>query len=348
MSSIAVLPPEPAAPEPIHSCPSCSHWLPEGTLACPDCQTLTYGRHLSQLAHSAQQLEVEGKWPEARDRWRSTLAWLPEGTEQAETIHGHISQIDTRLNTEAERKAKWTKRLGPFAPVFFLLLKLKSAFFLLMKLKFFLGLFAFFGLYWALAGWRFALGFTVCIFLHEMGHFVAVKRRGLKAELPMFVPGLGAYVKWYSMGVSREDLAAIALAGPLYGLAAAALCLGIFFATHSLLFLLLANIGAWYNLFNLTPVFGFDGAQATYALSRVQRILLTATCLLFFGLTLADANPNRAGTQWVFLIVAAGLGWRSFTNDAPETPHTRTLITFLSLILLLGFLLYLTPIPGMR
>ncbi len=347
-STAAILPPEPAAPEPIHSCPSCSHWLPEGTLACPDCQTLTYGRHLSQLAHAAQQLEVEGKWPEARDRWRSTLAWLPEGTEQAETIHGHIAQIDTRLNAEAERKNKWTKRLGPFAPVFFFLLKLKSAFFILLKLKFFLGLFAFFGLYWALAGWRFALGFTVCIFLHEMGHYVAVKRRGLKAELPMFVPGLGAYVRWYSMGVSREDLAAIALAGPLYGLGAAALCLAIYFTTHALLFLLLANIGAWYNLFNLTPVFGFDGAQATYALSRVQRILLTATCLLFFGLTLADANPNRAGTQWVFLIVAAGMAWRSFTNDAPETPHSRTLVVFLSLILLLGFLLYLTPIPGMR
>ncbi len=144
MSTTAILPPEPAAPEPIHSCPSCSHWLPEGTLACPDCQTLTYGRHLSQLAHAAQQLEGEGKWPEARDRWRSTLAWLPEGTEQAETIHGHISQIDTRLNAEAERKNKWTKRLGPFAPVFFFLLKLKSAFFILLKLKFFLGLFAFF------------------------------------------------------------------------------------------------------------------------------------------------------------------------------------------------------------
>ena len=348
MSTTAVLPSEPAAPEPIHSCPSCSHWLPDGTLACPECQTLTYGRYLSVVAHVAQRLEQEGKWTEARDHWRTTLAWLPRGTPQADSIQGHIAEIDSRLNAESERKAKWTKRLGPFAPVFFFLLKLKSALFLLFKLKFFLGLFAFFGLYWALAGWRFALGFTVCIFLHEMGHFVAVKRRGLKAELPMFVPGLGAYVRWYSQGVSLEDLAAIALAGPLWGLGAAVLCLGLFYSTHILVFLLLANIGAWYNLFNLTPVFGFDGAQATYALSRVQRILLTVTCLLFFGLTVADANPNRAGTQWVFLIVAAGMGWRSFTNDAPETPHSRTLITFLALILLLGFLLYLTPIPGMR
>ena len=348
MSTAALLPPEPTAPEPIHNCPSCSHWLPEGTLACPDCHTLTYGRHLSDLARAAQQLEVEGKWPEARDRWNSTLAWLPENTEQATTIHGHVASIDARLRAEEDRKAKWTKRLGPFAPVFFFLLKAKSALFFLFKLKFFLGLFGFFAVYWALAGWRFALGATICIFVHEMGHFVAVKRRGLTAELPMFIPGMGAYVKWYSMGVSREDLAAIALAGPVYGLGAAAFCATLAFVTHSYVFLIIANFAAWINLFNLTPMLGFDGAQATYALSRVQRILLTVTSLLFFGLTVADSNPNRAGTQWVFLIVAAGMGWRCFTNDAPETPHSRTLVTFLALLLLLGFLLYLTPLPGLR
>lgn len=355
MPAAAVLPPEPAPPQPVHSCPSCSHWLPEGTLACPDCQTLTYGQHLSELAFGAQQLEQQGRWAEARDRWRSTLMWLPEGTSQAETIQQHIGQIDERLHAEAERKAKWTKRLGPFAPLFFFLLKLKSAIFFLFKLKFFLGLFGFFAIYWALAGWRFALGFTVCIFIHEMGHFIAVKRRGLKADLPLFIPGMGAYVRWYHMGISREEIAAISLAGPLFGLLASVLCLGIAWSLHGsadphnyILFLLLANIGAWYNLFNLMPVLGFDGAQATYALSRVQRVLLTVTCLLFFALTVSDANPNRAGTQWVFLFVAAGLGWRCFTNDAPETPHTRTLVVFLGLILLLGFMLYLTPVPGLR
>ena len=50
----------------------------------------------------------------------------------------------------------------------------------------------------------------------------------------------------------------------------------------------------------------------------------------------------------MFLIVAAGMGWRSFTHDAPEQPHTKTLAMFLALILGLGFLLYVTPVPGMR
>ena len=346
MPASVVLPPEPAPPEPIHSCPSCSHWLPEGTLSCPDCQTLTYAQHLGQLAQSAQQLEQSGQDTEARDRWHSMLAWIPEGAEQATAVQGHIDRLDARANAEAARKAKWTKRLGPFAPAFFFLLKLKSALFLLFKLKFFLGFFGFFALYWALAGWRFALGATLCILVHEMGHFVAVKRRGLQAELPMLIPGLGAYVKWYAQGVSREDLASISLAGPTYGLAAAAFCLGMSFSTHSVVWLVIANFATWINLFNLTPILGFDGSQAVYALSRVQRILLTLTCLLFFALTVIGANPNRMGTQWVFLIVAAGMGWRCFTKDAPETPHTRTMIQFLSLILVLGFMLYLAPVPG--
>jgi Zn-dependent protease len=150
------------------------------------------------------------------------------------------------------------------------------------------------------------------------------------------------------MGVSREDLAAISLAGPVYGLGAAVVCLACAWGFHSVVFLLLANIGAWYNLFNLTPIFGFDGAQVTYALSRMQRAMIAATSLLFFALTVAGSSTNRAGTQWVFLFVAAGMGWRCFTDDAPEAPHSRTMILFLALVLLLGFMLYLTPVPGVR
>src|ERR1700753_2198927 len=227
MSTATTFSPEPSPPPEIHSCPSCSHWLPDGTLACPDCNTLIYGLYLRELAGSAQQFEQQGKWAEAKERWRSTLKWLPENAEQAAGIHRHIAQIDSRLQAEEDRKAKWTRRLGPFAPIALFLLKIKSALFLLFKLKFLLGILGFFGLYWALFGWKFALGFTGCIFVHEMGHYVAVRRRGLEAALPLFFPGLGAYVRWYNMGISVDQLAAIALAGPMYGLAASFACLAI-------------------------------------------------------------------------------------------------------------------------
>lgn len=340
-------PPQPGPPQEIHSCPNCSHWLPQGTLVCPDCQTLTYGRHLSELAAAAQVLEHQGRWTEARDRWRNALQWLPADTEQAASIGQHVTGIDRRLQAEEDRKARWTKRLGPLAPVALFLLKIKSALFLLFKLKFLLGLFSFFGIYWALFGWKFALGFTASIFIHEMGHFIAVKRRGLKADLPIFFPGLDAYVRWYKMGVSREDLAAISLAGPIFGLGTALLCLVVAIWERSGLFLVLANVGAWVNFFNLLPLLGLDGAQATLALSRMQRGLIAATCVLFFGLTWSGELFNERN-QWVFLIVGLGMAWRTLAHDTPEKAGTRTFVVFQALVIILGFLLYLTPTAGLR
>ncbi len=347
-SAATVVPPSPGPPEAIHSCPSCSHWIADGVLACPDCATLIYGRYLSEVARSAQQMEQEQRWAEARARWTDALAWLPPETQQATGINAHIAQLDARTQAEEQRKAKWTKRLGPFAPVVFFLLKAKSFFFLIFKLKFLLGLFGFFGIYWAIFGWQFAVGITVSIFIHEMGHYVAVKRRGLKADLPIFFPGFGAYVRWYSQGVSREDLAAISLAGPLFGLTAVFASLAIYWGTRMEIFLVLANVGAWLNFFQLFPLFGFDGSQATYALSRLQRALIAATCLLMFGLTLSGPNPWATSPQWIFLIVGLGMGWRTFSNDVPEEPSTKTFLYFQGLVMMLGALVFLTRGAGIR
>ena len=340
MSSASAIPSLPAPPATIHNCPSCSHWLPEGTLACPDCQTLTYGQYLSQLAFEAQQLEQQQKWAEARAMWERALMWLPVETQQAVSLTQHIGQIDARLRAEDDRKAKWTKRLGPFAPVALFLMKIKSFLFLAFKLKFLLSFLAIFGLYWAIWGWKFAAGFMACIFVHEMGHFIAVRRRGLKAELPIF--GLmGAYVRWYGQGVSREDIAAIALAGPLFGLTASLACYAVYWEMHWPLALVLANVGAWINLFNLLPLLGLDGAQAVLALSQMQRALLAGTCLLFFALTLGPTlSYDRA--QFVFLIVGLGLLWKVFTRDMPETGDVRTFAYFQGLVILLGAVLVYT------
>jgi Zn-dependent protease len=337
-----VLPPLPASPEVIHNCPACSHWLPEGTLACPECQTLVYSQHLGQIAYQAQQLEQEQRWVEARDRWRAALPWLPAETTQAETLRTHIAQIDTRLQRVDDQRARWTKRLGPFAPIAFFLLKIKSFFFILLKAKFLLSLLAFFAVYWVIFGWKFAAGFSAGILIHEMGHYVAAKRRGLKVDLPTFIPGMGAYVRWYSQGISREDLAAIALAGPLFGLTCSLAFLAMWFAWHSQIFVVLAYVTAWINVINLIPVFIFDGATAAYALSRMQRGLIAATCVLFFGLTVRDGNLFGPSTQWSFLIVGLAMVWRCFTNDQPETPSSNSFLYFQGLIVVLGLVVLFT------
>ena len=243
--------------------------------------------------------------------------------------------LDNRQQAATAKQARWTKRLGPFAPILLGAAKLKSAFFLLFKLKFLVGFLPFFGLYWLLFGWRFALGFMLGIVVHEMGHYIAVRRRGLKADLPAFTFGR-AYVRWYNEGLPLAAIASISLAGPLFGLGAALLCAGIFAWRHQPLFAALTYAIAWLNLINLIPVLRMDGAQATLALSRLQRGLMLAACIILFALM----------HEGVFLFLAAGMTWRMFTNDLPEQESLQTLTSYLGLLFALGAVLYFFHTPG--
>ncbi len=322
-------------PEPVYNCARCSHYLPPGSLACPECNTLAYGPHLNRLAAAAAAAEREPNLPVARERWTDALAWLPADSHQAGQIQQHLVALDGRQRTAEEKKARWTKKLGPLAPLVLGAAKFKSAFFLLFKLKFLLGFVSFFGLYWVLFGWKFAAGFMLSILVHEMGHYVAVRSRGLKADLPVFAFGR-AYVRWYNESLSLGAIASIALAGPFAGLCAALIFGGVYLRTHQPIFAALTYASAWVNLFNMIPVFSFDGAQATFALSRLQRGLMLAACIILFGLM-------REG---VFLFIAAGMTYRMFTNDTPETDSTATLAGYLALLFALGAILYVVPNAG--
>jgi Zn-dependent protease len=158
---------------------------------------------------------------------------------------------------------------------------------------------------------------------------------------------MGAYVRWYSTGVSLEDLGAIALAGPIFGLGAAAFCYGLYVATHLQIFYVLVYVGAWINFLNLLPVLGLDGAQATFALSRLQRGLIALTCGVLFALSITNGDLFGPSTLWIFLIVGVGMAWRCFTNDQPEKPSTKTFLYFQALVLVLGVIVYRTQFAGM-
>jgi hypothetical protein len=117
-----------------------------------------------------------------------------------------------------------------------------------------------------------------------------------------------------------------------------------YWGTHHPLFLVLANVVAWINLFNLLPALGLDGAKAVLALSAMQRGLLAATCLVFFVLTLGPTMTFEHA-QWVFLIVGAGLIWKTITRDTPEHGDTGTFVYFQGLIVALGLgLVYTVPL----
>lgn len=323
----------PRVPDPIFNCRECGHWLPEGALACPDCNVIVYAGHLRDIAILATEQENAQQWQQARETWRSALSWLPKDTTQAEEVGQKIRSIDARMEAKEQSKAKWTRRLGPLAPLFFFLAKIKTALFFLFKLKFLLSFLGFFAIYGALFGWKFGLGFTLAILIHEMGHYWAARRQGLKVDMPVFLPGLGAYVRWYSMGISLDSLAKIALAGPFFGLLVAGVCGALALVWHSPLFSALAHVAAWLNVLNLVPVLGLDGAQATYALDRTQRWLVLATALIFFGML----------REWVFLFVAIGMAWRLWRGGYADQPSSRTMVRFVLLLFALGVISYRFP-----
>jgi Zn-dependent protease len=328
------------APEPIYNCPMCSHYLPPGTLACPECQTIIYSGHLRTIALQATTAENEQHFDEAKSLWRQALEWLPPGTKQAEAVNAKIATLDARTQSQDEFKAKWTKRLGPLAPAFFFLVKAKSFLFLLFKAKFLLSFIGFFGIYWVLLGWKFGLGMTLSILTHEMGHYVAAKRRGLKVDLPVFMPGLGAYVRWYSQGVTLDTMSGIALAGPFFGLLFGLVCAGVALVAPNSslapLFEAIVHVTAWLNVLNLIPVLGLDGAQATYALDRTQRWLVLATSLIFFGLL----------HELMFLLVGLGMAWRIWSGGFAEKPSSKTMVQYVLLLFALGLMMYWFPVPA--
>lgn len=116
-------------------------------------------------------------------------------------------------------------------------------------------------------GWRYAVGFVAMLFIHEMGHFVAARQRGLQAGLPMFIPFVGAWTALKDVPHNAETDAYIAMGGPLLGTAAALLCYVIARDQNSNLLLAIAYSGFFLNLINLIPIMPLDGGHITQVIS---------------------------------------------------------------------------------
>ncbi len=121
-----------------------------------------------------------------------------------------------------------------------------------------------YSLFW---GWEFAAGFVLLLFLHEMGHVIALRREGIKASAPMFIPFLGAAIFAKSLGENALAEARVGLAGPILGSLAAAAVAVVGGLTGSSFLLALAYVGFLINLFNLLPVVPLDGGRAMAAMA---------------------------------------------------------------------------------
>jgi Zn-dependent protease len=116
-------------------------------------------------------------------------------------------------------------------------------------------------------GWWYAVGFVLLIFVHDMGHFLAARQRGLDVGAPTFIPFVGAWIELKDLPHDVETEAWIGLAGPLLGSVGALVCYYLYRNTGEPLFLALAYAGFFLNLFNLIPVSPFDGGRITAILS---------------------------------------------------------------------------------
>jgi Zn-dependent protease len=116
-------------------------------------------------------------------------------------------------------------------------------------------------------GWRYAAGFIALLFVHEMGHYIAARKRGLDVGAPTFIPFVGAWIELKQLPHDAETEAFVGLGGPLLGSVGALACYFIARNYDATWLLAVAYAGFFLNLFNLIPLSPFDGGRITAVLS---------------------------------------------------------------------------------
>ncbi len=316
-------------------CRDCGTELAANLRACPACGALIFVEELKRLALAAERAATP---VEALGYWRQAYALLPAGSRQQEVVAEKINALIPAAEKAGGsfRDSKWGKLsagagvvavfLAKFKfVIFFLLTKAKLLLLGLTKMSTLFSMLLSFGVYWTMWGWKFAAGIVLSIYVHEMGHVVMLTRLGVRASAPMFIPGLGAIVRLReALPTARED-ARVGLAGPIWGLGAALAAWGLAVALHSPLFMAVAQVGAWINLFNLTPVWQLDGARGWRAFSRTQRWIALATVLAALFLSTGHGHG-------VLLIVVLGSLFQLFSSAAPAEGDARALAEYAFLI----------------
>jgi Zn-dependent protease len=340
-------------------CPQCGTPIPPEALSCHACHALVHGDRLKALAASAREAAGRGDVSGELAGWRSALDLLPPDSAQFRAIADRVHVLSRTLSDPqagtpaaaagpprggADAKKAWSG--GAIAGAALLIWKFKAiGVFVLTKGKLllfglskgttFFSMLAALGVYWTIWGWKFALGFVLSIYVHEMGHVAAMKRFGLQATAPMFIPGFGALIRMKQHPATVQEEARIGLGGPIWGLGAAAACFLTYLATAQPFWAALTHTGAMINLFNLLPIWQLDGGHAFKALNRTERWIATG---VVGGMLLLTGE----GLLVLIVVFAAIQAFR----QAPSVEGDRTaLIQFSGLVAALALLMKM-PVPG--
>ena len=168
-------------------------------------------------------------------------------------------------------------------------------------------------------GWQFAVGLVLLLFVHEMGHAIVMKLKGIPIGGMIFIPLLGAAVIMKQMPKNAKDEAEVGIAGPVAGAIAAMVCLALAREYPNTIWAPLAYFGFFINLFNLIPIVPFDGGRVLGAIDR--RIWIVG----FIGLVAFQIwswiNGNHSLFLLLFVVLAASQLWSR--RKVPNTPEAQ-------------------------
>jgi Zn-dependent protease len=331
----------------------CDAEIAPGLLSCPGCRRLVHSEELKSLAVEAEAAERTGDLTRALGAWRRALDILPPDSRQHEAVLGRINALSSRVDTApppapSSEKPRWTKGLAGAgalallawkskAVLVFLLTKGKLLLAGLTKASTFLSMALAFGVYWTAWGWKFALGLVLSIYVHEMGHVAMLRRYGIRATAPMFIPGLGAIVRLKQYPVNPREDARVGLAGPMWGLGASVVAYGVYLATGWGNWGAIAKIGAWINLFNLLPLWQLDGGRGFRSLTRSRRWVAAAAIGAMWFLS----------AEGLLLLLLLAAVFRAFERNTPAEPDRLGLFQYVFLILALsGLCMVQVTVPG--
>ena len=239
--------------------------------------------------------------------------------------------------------------LAPLVAVGVLLAKFKGLALLILKFKFVGTAFTMLvsvAAYALLFPVWFAVGIVVLIWVHELGHVLQLRREGIPASAPMFIPFLGAFVAMKQMPTDALAEARVGLAGPVLGTLGGLATLGLYAATREPLFLGLAYFNFIINLFNLAPLLPLDGGRAVGAMSPVFQLLgLVAMVALFFVAPImaiiALIGLPELWHRWKTRNTPEGLAY----YDIPLRNRVAVGVVYVGLVLVLGVLTGATFVP---
>jgi Zn-dependent protease len=316
------------------TCARCSTELSALALVCPSCSALVYRERLEDLAARASRATTEGDRATARALWEQARTLVPPQSEQYRQIGDRLAALADEVPglpsaspTDHSNSSWWKKSTAAAATIGFLLIgKLKFLLLGLTKLSTFASMFGFIAVYWSIHGWPLAVGLAGSIYIHEMGHVAMLRRLGIQAGAPMFIPGVGAFVMLKEHVSDPIADARIGLAGPVWGLGAAVASWLTYLATGAPIWLAITELTGFLNLFNLIPIWQLDGSRGFHALSRQERWIVIAVICIALWLT-------GVGVLWLVAGVAL---FRTLRDDAGPG-HQPTLLTFAGLVLALSW-----------